>query len=649
MWSTASLAVEMEPRSDARTPPPIESLLAECTLDHALYSEDVGKPPLYAIFKARLAQVERHHKLGSNADNFSGDRLECVETAQRYNSPGGPWKKRETTDAQRRRHHKSSLCRCSRCRITRLPIVRTKELVRGRGIEHVPGQHLEFRRNSRESGCCDPVRSSNKLSIPMLLLEGTPWHALASMRTRASKGASELQIELEADGTASRQSSICHQYVVGTHYQWTAAPVGDYTGGHEKPKSGEDQASNPVNSPRSNQSTAENPGSGDGKREERDECHENGDGDDQKPKKRRRRHSDGEEDISKRYACPFYKQNPSKYQNRTCIGPGFSSVSRVKEHIYRKHGPPPFECPRCFRTFSERLSIQEHLRAAEPCIARTREEQPPGISKLQMETLKKREKKTASGPERWRAIYRILFPTEEEIPSPYYDLNEDKVTSPYSIDTEEFRELLAEELPKRIGEEAARQLSIEALHMDTLTNIVRQAINDAFDGYITKQNSPGRDLLHQASITLSSQTAQYPLLREQSQGPEPSSFHDATSLGSIWKDEDHSWTLSENPTPSDCGAHSESSPGYGPPLTPLIPPEGYDYLIVPARMPVAYFPDFTDSSLAPVDTVSRSIGVSSKPWDASTPGLPAEPSQAGQNEDPVLQDLPSSHDEVGAP
>jgi hypothetical protein len=183
--------------------------------------------------------------------------------------------------------------------------------------------------------------------------------------------------------------------------------------------------------------------------------------------------------------------------------------------------------------------------------------------------------------------------------------------------------------------------------MDTLTSIVRKAINDAFDGYITKHKPPSRDLSHQTPITFSSEAAQSPPLMEPSQNPEHSPLHNATSSGSIWNDEYRQWRRSENPTASSCGTNSESSACYGPSLTPVIPQGGYDYhashyhaFIAPAHGPVACLPDFLDSLFPPVDAASSSISVSSKLRDASTSGLPAEPSQAGKNEDPVLRDFP---------
>jgi hypothetical protein len=40
-------------------------------------------------------------------------------------------------------------------------------------------------------------------------------------------------------------------------------------------------------------------------------------------------------------ACPFFKHNPSGHStNRACVFPGFPSISRVKEHLYRNHTLP---------------------------------------------------------------------------------------------------------------------------------------------------------------------------------------------------------------------------------------------------------------------------------------------------------------------
>ncbi|KAK9770710.1 putative C2H2-type domain-containing protein [Seiridium cardinale] len=57
-----------------------------------------------------------------------------------------------------------------------------------------------------------------------------------------------------------------------------------------------------------------------------------------------------DEEAQRRLACPFFKHNPSKHvTERTCTGPGWSSVHRLKQHLFRRHmllqNKSPAACP----------------------------------------------------------------------------------------------------------------------------------------------------------------------------------------------------------------------------------------------------------------------------------------------------------------
>ena len=57
------------------------------------------------------------------------------------------------------------------------------------------------------------------------------------------------------------------------------------------------------------------------------------DGDDGRDKRRKQNggHSSTQKKSERLLACPYFKHNPSKYQDvRTCQGPGWGSVRRVK-------------------------------------------------------------------------------------------------------------------------------------------------------------------------------------------------------------------------------------------------------------------------------------------------------------------------------
>ncbi|KAJ4370005.1 plasma membrane localization protein [Neocucurbitaria cava] len=91
------------------------------------------------------------------------------------------------------------------------------------------------------------------------------------------------------------------------------------------------------------------------------------DDDDYGPNKRRRGSAATTADSSDsgvRFACPFYKHDPDKYRNRrTCPGPGWPTVHRMKEHLYRSHAQPIF-CPICYVTCKSDKELLNHSTTA---------------------------------------------------------------------------------------------------------------------------------------------------------------------------------------------------------------------------------------------------------------------------------------------
>ncbi|XTI87777.1 hypothetical protein V2W45_1309885 [Cenococcum geophilum] len=126
-----------------------------------------------------------------------------------------------------------------------------------------------------------------------------------------------------------------------------------------------------------------------------------------------------------RFACPFYKRNSQNPQNaRSCTGPGWPETAKVKEHLYRTH--VRHECPRCFQVFPKDDALREHQRATEACPRREQcindwYDWDQGFNEDQKKKLKSRKgRKDMPEEEKWKDIYRILFPSdpESDIPSP---------------------------------------------------------------------------------------------------------------------------------------------------------------------------------------------------------------------------------------
>ncbi|KAL8397041.1 hypothetical protein RB594_003946 [Gaeumannomyces avenae] len=190
------------------------------------------------------------------------------------------------------------------------------------------------------------------------------------------------------------------------------------------------------------------------------------DGDDKRRGKRPRLDAQNDGNERAKLACPYYKHNARKYkQQRPCCRPGWDFVHRIKEHLYRKHALPRYSCPRCCERFEAEDELSTHARAPEPCGVRE-PELHDGFTQAQEKRLRSRKKDRAAGvedltePQKWRQMYRILFPDvrEEEIPSPYYednDLNKGEL--------EGFEDYLRRELPplvrRQLEQEVDRELN----------------------------------------------------------------------------------------------------------------------------------------------------------------------------------------------
>lgn len=161
-----------------------------------------------------------------------------------------------------------------------------------------------------------------------------------------------------------------------------------------------------------------------------DEGEDDGDeGDDNRSRKDRNKKAKMiNDDTRLRFACPYYKHDPQRFKDhRTCLGPGWPDVHRVKEHLRRSHCLPPHQCNRCFEYFDEEDELKKHQREPKPCPvqdpATIRRDLADGYDTEQGKQLQKRIKKIPE--EKWKDWYCILFevdPTSSDIPSPYHDI-----------------------------------------------------------------------------------------------------------------------------------------------------------------------------------------------------------------------------------
>ncbi|KAH9209158.1 hypothetical protein DL95DRAFT_477768 [Leptodontidium sp. 2 PMI_412] len=131
-----------------------------------------------------------------------------------------------------------------------------------------------------------------------------------------------------------------------------------------------------------------------------------------------------------RLACPFHKFNPSKYciqhgstenskrtSYRSCAGPGFKNIQRLKEHLKRTHYP--VQCNRCWQIFpgSDRavsvLALESRRQLPDSCKLRE-PKLKEGISDAQWAKLDKKKSvkkdQASHRVEKYWEIWDILFP-----------------------------------------------------------------------------------------------------------------------------------------------------------------------------------------------------------------------------------------------
>ncbi|KAF1952234.1 hypothetical protein CC80DRAFT_423089, partial [Byssothecium circinans] len=224
----------------------------------------------------------------------------------------------------------------------------------------------------------------------------------------------------------------------------------------------------------------------------------NDNGDD--PHKRRRpdpKLSSGKQPIPEiRFACPYYKRNPGRHQTFTsCRDPGFIAVARLKEHLYRRH-LLPIQCHRCCSTFTNEPALREHQRDPRGC--EVKEHLPlEGFDKDQERKLKSKKRSLVymSEEDKWKVVYRILFPddNESDMPSPYIEYhpcNNGQSREPTNV--ARFQEFSRLELPRLVRRTLEVAVEKEAQPLEDklkerLVDIVRECQSQLVSMFQTTQ------------------------------------------------------------------------------------------------------------------------------------------------------------------
>lgn len=191
-----------------------------------------------------------------------------------------------------------------------------------------------------------------------------------------------------------------------------------------------------------------------GKRPASKEGNEGSDNEDNeapKPKKAK-----SEETEVRRLACPFFKRNPHRYKDQSkCVGPGWVTVHRLKEHLYRRH-MLPIHCYRCREVFPSDKLLQLHSRSDARCAVRDDAAlELEGIDASQERQLRSRRRTDKTEEDKWRDVFRICFPADDpdSVPTPWFELPPAwGAASPpaHESDIARYEEFLRRELPRRV-------------------------------------------------------------------------------------------------------------------------------------------------------------------------------------------------------
>ncbi|KAK8073033.1 hypothetical protein PG996_006381 [Apiospora saccharicola] len=169
----------------------------------------------------------------------------------------------------------------------------------------------------------------------------------------------------------------------------------------------------------------------------------------------------------------------NRFQN--CVGPGWRSVSKVKEHLFRRHKAQEHRCLRCGDSFDDIGSLKAHMRELIACPLRELTS-PEGMdAETQARVRSKKGQKNLNEFQRWTELYKILFPGEK-IPVPYYtrcaptfqDTDNDACNADLLLS---MAEIVDTQLQDKVFETSSRSLSSDIFTVQESQVIVKNAYN----------------------------------------------------------------------------------------------------------------------------------------------------------------------------
>ncbi|KAJ9150768.1 hypothetical protein NKR23_g3511 [Pleurostoma richardsiae] len=305
---------------------------------------------------------------------------------------------------------------------------------------------------------------------------------------------------------------------------------------------------------------------------------------------------------TRRFACPFFVASPGSFKsNSTCAGRGWSEISRLKEHLYRRHYQRRISCDRCQKSFEHDRDLLAHRRQDEPCQRVEIKVQDPitqGMDDMAMNEIKSRKRPASmDDEEKWYDIWTILFPDVSlDLSSASSQASADIVASVHRF--------LQDQLPESICSAIQRDIMVISSvkqELDGLRSVISKCIDEALQQYTQSSNadspsSPDQWSTVGAQSTMTSPIANFAL---------PSAFPSMSAAGML---------NPIDPLPLELPCLAESSP---------MPP--------PQRVPTT--DESTTGSLVSFGTASKSdplesmkimpgAGVLDDLWlDPSYPGI----------------------------
>ncbi|PGH27973.1 hypothetical protein AJ80_00227 [Polytolypa hystricis UAMH7299] len=184
-----------------------------------------------------------------------------------------------------------------------------------------------------------------------------------------------------------------------------------------------------------------------------------------------------------KFACPFKKRSPARYpiskKNQACCHPGFPTIHRMKQHLYRRH-PLSIHCQRCGTEFGQASELRTHATAPSGCD--TRNVDFEGLSIYQEQEIRGQRERGGSEEDKWRSVYRVLFPQDHHVPSPYFEPEEWE-------DVSRFFHYTQQKLPRLVVAQVDNTIRQSNQQVE---DVLRQLIQDAVQSYLEELYSSFR-------------------------------------------------------------------------------------------------------------------------------------------------------------